>query len=263
MILTCPSCRARFKAGNLKIPTAGRRVRCSQCKHEWVLKQNSPEIEHEIAPPVPKEDEIVESMPKEVVAPAESAAREQIEVLDDDFMKRLDQVIEAEEASQRAPRPGPARRQTDVVEFNAKPFKYAVPALAALWLVIGYFAYFPALADAPLFGALYRAFGVTKTDGLRFQDVSMDREQDGSKARFIIAGSIQNTAAAERFVPTVRVILRNKKKDALWTREYPVKHLLKAGEIYPFRITNVETAFASSVAVIEVDLGNSMQLTLR
>lgn len=265
MILTCPSCQARFKTNAFQIPEAGRLVRCSRCKHEWNVTPGSGETDDTPArntstqPLAAAETTASKGMNKFGDMPAP----EPVEVLDDDFMKRLDQVIADEEANQRPPKPKPVRRQTDVKIFDAKPFKIAAPTLAAMWLVIAYFAYFPALADAPLIGSLYRAFGVTKTDGLRFQEVSMDREQDGSKARFIIAGSIQNTSAEERLVPTVRVVLRNKKNDALWTREYPVKHSLKAGEVYPFRITNVETAFASSVTVIEVDMGSSMQLMLR
>lgn len=232
-------------------------MRCSQCTHEW---QVMPGEQEKASAPT-----IVESVPpiKEVAMPTATPAAEPVEVLDDDFMKRLDQVIATEEANQQPYRPKLSRRQTDVKPLNLTPFKYAAPSLAALWLVIAYFAYFPALADAPLFGGLYRAFGATPTDGLRFQDVSMEREQEGGKARFILAGSIHNTAAQERMVPTVRVVLKNKGEDSLWTREYPVKKILKAGEVYPFRITNVETAFASSVAMIEVDMGNGMQLTLR
>lgn len=265
MILTCPSCQARFGASNIQFPPAGRRVRCSQCKHEWIAKQGSvvQEAEPVFEQPMPMAPKTQEPPVERMAEPAEMPEKEPVEVLDDDFMKRLDQVIAEEATTTRPPRPRISRRQTDVKPFNAKPFKIAAPTLAALWLVIAYYAYFPALAEAPLFGALYHAFGTTKTDGLAFQDVSMEREQDGGKARFIIAGSIENTSAQERMVPTVRVVLKNKDKESLWTREYPVKHALKAGEVYPFRITNVETAFASSVASIEVDLGNDMQLTLR
>jgi hypothetical protein len=59
------------------------------------------------------------------------------------------------------------------------------------------------------------------------------------------------------------VLLKNQHGESVWGREYPVNQELEAGEVYPFRITNVETNLASSVATIAVDMGNSLQLMVR
>lgn len=36
MILTCPQCQTRFLVPSTAIRAEGRKVRCAQCKHEWV-----------------------------------------------------------------------------------------------------------------------------------------------------------------------------------------------------------------------------------
>jgi hypothetical protein len=183
--------------------------------------------------------------------------------LDDDFMKRLEQAIAAEPSPQKQ-RPTPTRRKDDSRPLiNPKLLKIAAPLIAASWFIIAFFAYSPSWSHMPVLSGLYGIFGASETEGLLFSDVTMEREQEGGKARFILAGSIRNYSSVNRTVPTVRVLLKNKNNETLWGREYPVNHELKAGEVYPFRITNIETSFASSVATIVVDMGNALQLLVR
>lgn len=272
MILECPQCQAKFKVAGTAIPAAGRTVRCSRCAHSWHV---SPADLQEVIPPptrmpvaaahtaLPAEEPplFAEQMPSYVSAA--EAQPEPVVELDDDFMKRLEQAIAAEPAPQKK-RPMPTRRKGDAKPLiHPKLLKVAAPLIAASWLIVAFFAYSPSWSRAPVLSGLYGMFGASETEGLLFSDVTMEREQEGGKARFILAGSIRNYSNATRTVPTVRVLLKNKTNETLWGREYPVNHELKAGEVYPFRITNVETSFASSVATIVVDMGNAMQLLIR
>ncbi len=204
---------------------------------------------------------VAEPVAKPAPMPEPTRAADPLETLDDDVIKRLEQAIAAEPEVKR--KPSLARPVTDKKPFNAKPFKIAAPLLAACWIVAAFFANVPDGATASVVGPIYRLFGASNTEGLAFADVAMEREQNGGKAKFILSGSIHNNASEERLVPTVRVVLKNKTDDVLWGREYPVKKMLKAGEVYPFKITNVETAFASSVARIEVDMGSNLALMVR
>lgn len=198
-----------------------------------------------------------------------AAAEARVE--DADFLSQLEAVISASEAvpvqpaaprpkAQAQPKPAKAKRKP----IDIKPFKIAVPVLAVLWIVLAFITYFPSWMNAPVLGGIYRTFGVAPTDGLIFSDVTMERERvEGGKTKFIIAGSISNHSSETRAVPTVRVSLRDAKGKDMWGRAYPVNTELKPGEVYPFRIGNVETVFASNVKVIKVDMGNPLQLMVR
>lgn len=226
MILDCPACHSKFLVADGLIPAIGRTVRCGKCSHQWF-------VEPEKYQPVDK------------------------------LMENLNAVFSEVVVDPKAVEPAfnlPAIKRP---QLKVKPFKIAAPAIAAVWLILAFITYFPSWSNAPVLSGIYHSFGVLPTDGLVFSDVHMEREQEGSKTKFILAGSIRNEASSTRMVPTVRVSLRDKAGKAIWGREYPVNTELKAGEVYPFRINNAETSFANSVAGIVVDLGNSLQLLVR
>lgn len=52
MIITCPSCQARFNVDEDKLGLAGRRVRCSKCGNAWHQTAHEPEDAPEIEPAV-------------------------------------------------------------------------------------------------------------------------------------------------------------------------------------------------------------------
>jgi predicted Zn finger-like uncharacterized protein len=243
MILQCPSCYARFAVPDALIPPEGRTVRCGKCASEW----HTPGLElREQAPPAPAIDEVAPASEILAAAPAQD-------------------VTEAapEEPATAAAAP---RAQLPVVRrkaFPLWPFQAAAGVLAAAWLVIALYAYFPKGQFQPGIGAIYSALGVTDTRGLVFADVTMERENLGGRTRFILAGSIANHAAQARMIPTVRVALKDKDGKEVWSRKYAVEQTVKGGEVYPFRIEDVETAFAARATSIVLDIGNSFELVMR
>lgn len=228
MILECPACTARFLVANSMIPREGRTVRCGKCSHQWFVE--NPEAE-----PTP--------LPDSAAAMAEAAMEAASAPIPD--------------VSAQVPAVKKRRMPT-------RPFKIAAPVIAALWVVLALFAYFPQWQEAPMLRGIYHALGTTNTEGLIFSDVHMERSQTaGGKTQFILTGSIANHAATTRMVPTVRVKLKDAKGATVWSHEYDVNAELKAGEVYPFRIANVETSFASNVTSIVLDVGHSLQLMMR
>lgn len=216
------------------IPAAGRTVRCGACTFQWFVQ---PEVMSENA---------LAAQAVDFAALAEAAAQSgEVDVAP------LDKV--------RA-------RQLPVVPrtpIPTRPFIIAMFVLGALWFVTALFAYFPAWLEHPGFRGFYRMLGAHVTQGLVFSDLRMEREQDGAKTRFVISGAIANHAAAARTLPSVRVQLKDEESQVIWAREYPVELKLDAGSTYPFRITNVETAFAGRVKSIVLDLGHPLELTVR
>jgi predicted Zn finger-like uncharacterized protein len=224
MILQCPSCNARFMVPDAMIPPEGRTVKCGKCAHQWFVDAPEP-------------------------ATPDFAALTQ---------QAMDEPPTVELAPARHPVPAVKKRPLSLL-----PFKLAVPVLAIAWLVIALYAYFPNGQHRAGLSGIYSAFGVTNTQGLVFADVTMEREKIGERTKFILAGSIANHDAQPRVVPAVRVQLKDSDNEIVWERDYEVNQEVKAGEVYPFRIDNVETAFAERVTSIVLDLGNSFELVMR
>lgn len=229
-----------------QIPSGGRLVRCGRCANSWHVEK----------PSVAEADQHAHSAADADETPAVAVT--------DDFLKQLEAAMQAPTGAKSEPlKPGFSLPVVARKKISTKPFKIAAPAIAAVWLVLGFITYFPTWMNAPVLKTIYSAMGVEPTEGLVFSDVTMERVVEGSKTKFILAGSIRNQSNATRAVPKVRVSLRDKANQPLWGREYPVKVELKAGEVYPFRITNVETVFAGNVTSIVVDMGHSLQLLVR
>lgn len=214
------------------IPPQGRTVKCGRCAHQWHV---------------------------DGVEPVEEAL---------DFAALTQAAIDeetppAELAPPRHPLPVVKKRRFRLPHLPLWPFKIAVPVLALVWLVLALYAYFPHGQTATFFKGIYGMLGVTTTEGLAFADVQMERENLGPRTRFILSGSVANHAATARLLPHVRVELKDKDGEVVWSRKYDVGQVVKPGEVYPFRIEDVETAFASRATSIVLDLGNKFELVMR
>lgn len=225
MILECTSCHTRFLVPDTAIPPGGRTVRCGKCAHQW-------HVDSIMEPaPLPEPDMAVPEpeMPAPMVADTTASV------------------------------PAVKRRH-----LRTKPFKIVAPVLALVWAAVAFMAYFPHWQTAPVLSGIYRTLGIESTDGLVFADVHMEKSVgSGGKTQFILAGSIVNHAATSRAVPSVRVKLKTGDGKTVWSREYAVNVTLKAGEVYPFRIANVETSFGSNITSIVLDVGHALQLMMR
>lgn len=237
MILQCPSCHARFAVPDALIPADGRTVRCGKCAHQWF----TPPAPGAAAPHIAAE----ETAPPPAASPVEDAP------------------VAAAKPDLALP-PSPAQLPAvKPLRIPLMPFKIAAPLLAAAWMVVAFYAYFPSWQDSAVLGGLYSSLGVTNTHGLVFDEVRMERENMGPKTRFLISGSIANQDAAARRLAAVRVELKDAKNNVVWSRKYPVDQVIAAGQIYPFRIDDVETSFADRASSIVLDLGNNFELVMR
>jgi predicted Zn finger-like uncharacterized protein len=235
MILQCPTCQARFLINDALVPAEGRTVRCGACKHSWLATPN----------PVPIEG----------VTPAKPA----------NFAEAL-AVAEAEQAAapQAEAAPAPASiPAAPKAKLRLRPFIAATAALAASVLIAAPLAYYPELKHSGAVNWLYDTLGWSVTDGLAFAEVAMVREMHNGKTRFVLSGNVTNNAEVPRRLPSVRVTLKNREGEVMWSRHYDVDRTVKPDEVYPFRIVNVETTFGDSVSMIVMDLGNQYELMMR
>lgn len=253
----------------------GRDVRCGRCKHEWFVAAPVLESEGDDWDPLAmaaetaaaKTDGIEEALPPSFAAeeapPAELAEADPADIASS---VAVESTSEAPSTPASEEAPSPAAKQVPSLKpwaISKLPFMIAAPTLALLALILIFVAHYNAWAHVPVLKSIYSAVGAKPTDGLAIDELSMQKEEHDGKTNYILAGSISNHSATDRTVPTVRVTLLDAKGKSMWSRKYPVKELLKGGDVYPFRITNVETTQGANVATIQVDLGNSIQLMLR
>ncbi len=144
----------------------------------------------------------------------------------------------------------PVKKTRKPLNIPVRPFKMAAPALAALWLILAYLTYTP-------------HFGRAALEGVEFSDVRMEPKMEGEKTSFVISGGIVNHSADAHQIPSVRVTLLTAEGNTIWEREYPVNKPLKAGDVYPFKIANADTARGMDVATVQLDMGNAAQLRAR
>lgn len=223
MILQCPSCAARFLVADSMVPPGGRTVKCGKCSNQWFVTPQ---------------------------ASAEGTT---------DFA-----ALTAQAYAEAAPQPHDPKQLPALPgrPLPAWPFKLAAGVLAVAWCIIAIYAYFPSWHTSFLSG-LYTSLGVTDTSELVFSDVQMGSEPAGGRTKFIVAGSIENHGAKPRFIPLVRVEIKDKEGEIIWSQRYPVEETLEPGGVYPFRIDNIETAFADRAASIVLDVGNNFELVMR
>ena len=245
MILQCPVCQARFLVSDAMIPREGRDVRCGRCQHSWFVSPNPVPMEGAFEPEPPRRQREDNPM----------------------FASFEDALASAtpEEADLMAASAGQAVRLPTVphAPFNARKFIGSTAILAALVLLMAPVAFYPSWKHAAPFAGIYRAFGWHPSDGLRFSDVAFEAGKVEDKTRYRISGNIKNTATDMRTIDTVRVQLKNREGERIWSRNYDVGKALKPGDIYPFEITNVETSFGDNVATVMMDVGNGYELMVR
>lgn len=233
-------------------------MRCSACKHQWNALPPIPQeprnvaVDTDFLTELSKVTDVPETI-DEVAAPATQPTSEE----DAKAMAAIEAAL-----SNAAPK-SPAKPSKPRFDVPVRPFKIAAPALAACWLVLAFYAYFPSWANAPIVGPIYRLMGVVATDGVVLADIAMQPQREGQRTRYLISGNIVNQEASERMVPTVRVKMLDRNSDTVWEREYEVNKPLKPGEIYPFRITNAETSFGHNVVQLVVDVGHPLDMMFR
>jgi predicted Zn finger-like uncharacterized protein len=241
MLLQCPSCSSRFLVNDALIPSKGREVRCGKCKHNWFF-----------TPPVSSDSPQTDGQPNESPAFAAfdhalaTATPEQASVM-------------AESAGNTAQLPAIAR-----APFSLKRALLPTAALVIIATLTALAVHYPEWKTLPVVGGTYRLAGFADTTGLAFSDMKVTREVTESKTRFIVAGNIINRLDATTVqLPEVRVSLIDSQGKILLSRSYQVNKTMVANDIYPFRVTNVETSFADKVAQVVVDLGNSYEMMVR
>ncbi len=182
MILTCPSCSARFTINTELIGPAGRKVRCGSCGHTW---RQLPTVENDAQPPPqgpaevePQHDErdAIRGVRRRSAAALQSRARRNV---------------------------GGRGRLIAWGAFAA----VVVLLVGTLWL-----GREPIVTALPEAARLYELFGIggeMPGQGLALQDVTSVRRTFDGQRRLIIEGTVANVSERDRPVPTLRASLHD------------------------------------------------------
>jgi predicted Zn finger-like uncharacterized protein len=272
MILGCPNCGARFRIGADAIGAAGRRVRCSQCHHQWnatardlqpdpvapkpkVTVRRNPLKPKKAAPPPPPPPPPVAEEPPAAPPPPPPEPPPPPPDLDLAPPAPLpDAAADAQLQAEPEPPPPIPEAPSEAASMRGKktgPKKRSV--LGRIAAAIGWLLFVLALGG--LAGAAYESetvmeqFPETKPvfealgfdvpgpgDGLKLTNVTSARVTIEGSPALVVEGKITNTTQGRRTVPTLRGSLRDTGDRELqaWTFN-PSTMRLAPGETASFR----------------------------
>lgn len=242
MILTCPSCEARFNIKPEVLLPNGRSVRCSKCAYTWkeLPPQDMPKqvVEEEPEPVIPICDnsggdsnyEYVrgkpnQEEPEDIEAPGiESASVD--EPSDDDFGLPAAAPHAGDRSQQRRAKSG------DSI------FKW-LGIVAVLGIIFGgaFFGRAAVIDIWPPASMLYGMIGLGQGPGfgLELSNISPAQEREGDTVVLVISGEVTNTTSRPRQVPMLQGKLLDVSKNEIysWTFSVAIDRLEPGGSI-PF-----------------------------
>lgn len=229
MIITCPSCSARYDVAAAGFSPAGRKVRCAKCGENW---HQAPEE----APVVAEVADEVEAVNTEAGGTDETPPPVHNDpVLEEDVVFAEPDPAPVAEPAQKAPIKKPAaKKPTKKKAPGAKRSAGQKLAVAAGWTLLvlfvggtayGFSTYKTDIVRLwPATATLYAAFNdPVDLRGMEFQHVTYKHVYEDGVPVLSISGQVVNVSDARLSVPKVRVGLRdeNKKELYYWTFGLP------------------------------------------
>jgi predicted Zn finger-like uncharacterized protein len=210
MILTCPSCRTRYRTDSVHFKPPGRDVRCAKCGEAWF--QQSPEWG-------------LQTEPEPVIAAASDSGK--------GFAPELLEGIAAFRMKQGAVSGEDGVRSLGLAKFAA--WIALIISIAGIgWVFVQYRQTIVELW--PQSAALYATLGLpANASGISITDVAYRQNVENGLPVLLVSGKLVNVTDRELPVPQIRVILFDDAKRELyqWTFDCGIASL-KPGAESPF-----------------------------
>jgi predicted Zn finger-like uncharacterized protein len=205
MIVQCENCKAKFRLDESKVPEQGRRVRCSKCKHVFMVRRDTPAE--------PPKEEAVSLTPKEGEGVEPSWAREE---MGQEAEPVFEPTVRIDLGSE--PPPGPQLEEPpqgqEPVAPSARPRRRilaplltagaVVAALAMIVVVLGKLGYLPFLFPEPQEPPISKlTIDQGQLEGKWEKNAQIPRI-------FVITGTVHNQSKKPRSFIKVRGLLLDK-----------------------------------------------------
>ncbi|GGZ07697.1 DUF3426 domain-containing protein [Novosphingobium colocasiae] len=278
MIIACPACSTRYAVPDSAIGLEGRTVRCAKCRHSWF--QEGPELElaattavppaaqaasappptaPPVSRPVPAAARQQEPVPAPAPAPVQqpapaddlcanpvSAHRPRVydDVAEGPGARRYRNDDDGRSSFDHAPPFRPRRNWTRIATYASAVFAVAALSLAAAVAWFGVPDWLP--LPRPVFAQAQADLQ------LNFPARRQDRKPlpDGTEF-FSVSGTISNIGQQTRAVPSLLVVLRDKRERIVYEKELvPPKAKLAPGEAMTVNEALTDIPRASAAAEI-------------
>lgn len=219
MIITCPSCDAKFKIKDEALLPNGRKVKCVKCEHRWHQNPAEPSDAEEAAAPAPKPVKKAPAAPPPPpgAAPKKKKKEEEYEV-SKPYVREDDDI------------PVPPRMSgggKGLPEGLIKWILWGVFGVVLLAVLITVFLLRETVMNKlPSMATVYEKMGMhdpVEEFGLKIERINSDAPIENGNLVLVITGVIKNVATKTQVVPPLRVSLRNSQDQEIfyWIHKMP------------------------------------------